>query len=262
MEPASTSMRGIVAAFEIEMSNPFHSGSTGGLGGPGQGGHVSPDWYIQYGMDLGGSVGTTVYAAFDAHITRFSPHDPASDSGKVYGAQLFMRSPNDQMGGFYTHLTDTSPGLAVGAQVSRGDPLGTVYGFAGIPPHLHLALVEIIGGAPNGTYQGVDLYQFFLDTLNTDDVTAVEFHQDGTPPTLGGTPDPVWFDLSTLRGIQAGLAALGYDPGPIDGIDGPSTRSAVESFQAGQGIPQDGRCVGATLDALRAALLDAGFDVG
>jgi hypothetical protein len=43
-------------------------------------------------MDLGTDEGTEVHAAFDAHITKFIPHDPAADSGKVYGAQLFMRA--------------------------------------------------------------------------------------------------------------------------------------------------------------------------
>ncbi|KZK84864.1 N-acetylmuramoyl-L-alanine amidase [Pseudovibrio sp. Ad13] len=31
----------------------------------------------------------------------------------------------------------------------------------------------------------------------------------------------------TTRDIQARLAALGYDPGPIDGLDGPKTRAAI-----------------------------------
>lgn len=95
-------------AFDIEISAPVDpSGFSGGLGGPNQGGHVGPNWYIQYGMDIGAGEGTEVYAAFDAHITKFQPHDPAADSGKVYGAQIFMRSPNDGMGAFCTHITGT-----------------------------------------------------------------------------------------------------------------------------------------------------------
>lgn len=172
-------------AFDIEMSAPVdQSGFTGGLGGPNQGGHTGPNWYIQFGMDIGADEGTPVYAAFDAHITKFQPHDPDADSGKVYGAQLFMRAPNDGMGAFYTHLTGTPDGLRPGSVVARGDLLGTVYPFAGIPPHLHLALVEIVGGMPGGTYTGVNLYQFFLDLEKTDPgtVVSVTFPQDGSPP--------------------------------------------------------------------------------
>jgi len=173
-------------AFDIEISAPVDpSGFTGGLGGPNQGGHVGPNWYIQYGMDIGAGEGTAVYAAFDAQITKFQPHDTATDSGKVYGAQIFMRAPNDGMGGFYTHITDTPDGLGVGSAVARGDLLGTVTSFGGIPPHVHLALVEIVGGLPGGTYTGVDLYQSFLDLEKAEPgtVVSVTFAQDGSAPT-------------------------------------------------------------------------------
>ena len=33
--------------------------------------------------------------------------------------------------------------------------------------------------------------------------------------------------------LQSMLATLGYDPGPIDGLDGPRTRAGVKAFQAG-----------------------------
>jgi murein DD-endopeptidase MepM/ murein hydrolase activator NlpD len=175
--------------FTMDMSAPVDtSGFTQGHGGPNQGGHVGPKWYIQFGMDIGGFQGTAVYAAFDGHITKFKPHNPAEDNGRVYGAEIFMRSPNDMMGGFYTHITDVPDGLGVGSMVARGDFLGTVHSFGGIPPHLHLALVEIVGGAPGGQYIGFDLYQTFLD-LESDDpatVVPVQFWQDGTPP------GPLW----------------------------------------------------------------------
>jgi murein DD-endopeptidase MepM/ murein hydrolase activator NlpD len=175
-----------MAAFDVEMQfsvNP--SGFTTGLRGPNEGGHQGPNWYIQYGMDLGASADTDVYAAFDGHVTRFQPHDPAQDHGSVYGAQIFMRHPNDMMGGFYTHIANVPASIAVGSQVARGDFLGTVLSFGGIPPHLHLALVEIIGGAPSGQFVGVNLYQLFLEleTIYAEYYVPVTFMQDGTPPT-------------------------------------------------------------------------------
>ncbi len=168
-----------MSAFQIEMSNPFPNGFTQPYGGPNQGGHQSPKWYIQFGMDLGAVEGTEVYAAFEGHITRLNPHVPSQDAGGVYGAQLFMRSPNDLMGAFYTHITDVPANLAAGSTIARGDFLGRVLAFAGISPHLHLALVEIIGGQ----YKGVDLYDWFLRTANTSDLAMVTFFQDpNTPP--------------------------------------------------------------------------------
>ncbi|HEV3198379.1 MAG TPA: peptidoglycan DD-metalloendopeptidase family protein [Bryobacteraceae bacterium] len=134
-------------------------------------------------MDLGANAGTEVRAAFDAHITRFNPHVPANDTSKVFGAQLFMRSPNDMMGGFYTHLTDV-PVMVVGTQIQRGDLLGRVHAGMGGVPHLHLALVEIVGGAPQGRYLGVDLFTHFLAIANTTTVSRVTFNQDGTAPTV------------------------------------------------------------------------------
>lgn len=251
-----------MSAFIIDLSGPFQPG-TGAtdLGGPNVGGHQPPHWYEQYGMDFGAPEGTLVRAAFDAHITRHNPHRPAEDTPKVYGAQLFMRAHNDMMGGYFTHITGVPPGLDVGSSVSRGDPLGTVCRSGGTATHLHWALVEIIGGAPGGQYRGVDLNEFLLGITGTDTVTPVTFAQDGTPPVPGGEVGPRVFHLGSVRGIQEGLTALGYDPGRIDGLDGPRTRAAVSAFQGDQGLPQDGVCAGDTLFALAAALQAKGWQV-
>jgi len=181
-----------MASFTIDISSPFPSGFTSGFGGPNEGGHIPPEWYIQFGMDLGADAGTEVRAAFDAHVTRFNPHDPSKDTAKVYGAQHFMRSPNDMMGGFYTHITDVPSAVGmVGADIKRGDLLGKVYSVPGGPSaHLHLALVEIIGGAPKGRYTGVNLYRLFLDMANTNLPRSVTFSQDGKPPTPAAPPSP------------------------------------------------------------------------
>ncbi|MFD2110554.1 proton-conducting transporter membrane subunit [Thiorhodococcus fuscus] len=41
--------------------------------------------------------------------------------------------------------------------------------------------------------------------------------------------------------LQEQLGALGFDPGPVDGLIGPRTRDAVRTFQEARGIPQTGR---------------------
>ena len=161
--------------FTIDMSSPFRSGWRGELGGPNSGGHRPPEWYIQYGMDLGVAEGTEVFAAFAGHVTRFQPHTPSSDTSKVYGAQLFMRSDNDRMGGFYTHITGST--ISAGQRINRGDRLGVT-----LRDHLHFALVEIIGGAPGGRYMGVNLYRHFVDMADQPRTISVTFKQDGSPP--------------------------------------------------------------------------------
>jgi murein DD-endopeptidase MepM/ murein hydrolase activator NlpD len=181
-----------MASFTIDITSPFPSGFTKGISGPNEGGHIPPEWYIQFGMDLGADAGTEVHAAFDAHVTVWHPHVRSQDTEKVYGAQLFMRSPNDMMGGFYTHITDVPAAVGmVGADIKRGDLLGKVYSIPGGPSaHLHLALVEIIGGAPNGRYMGVNLYKLFLDMANTNVPRSVTFNQDGKPPTPAAPAAP------------------------------------------------------------------------
>ena len=44
-----------------------------------------------------------------------------------------------------------------------------------------------------------------------------------------------------VRAAQDYLARLGYYRGPIDGINGPKTRTAVANFQTDSGLPPDGR---------------------
>ncbi|MGE0583708.1 MAG: TIGR02594 family protein [Flavobacteriaceae bacterium] len=56
------------------------------------------------------------------------------------------------------------------------------------------------------------------------------------------------------RAVQARLAALGFDPGPIDGVRGRRTIVAIKAFQAAHGLTLDGLAGPLTF----AALLEAG----
>lgn len=62
------------------------------------------------------------------------------------------------------------------------------------------------------------------------------------PSAAGPHHDPV-----LVRDIQSGLAALGYDPGPADGVPGPRTRAAIDLFKTREGL---------TRTAIDFALLD------
>ena len=56
-----------------------------------------------------------------------------------------------------------------------------------------------------------------------------------TEPVLKiGSTDPA------VRDLQAALKALALDPGPVDGVFGARTESAVRAFQQRQGIAVDG----------------------
>ena len=54
------------------------------------------------------------------------------------------------------------------------------------------------------------------------------------PVLKKGSNDPA------VRDLQEALKALGYDPGPVDGVFGAKTESAVVKFQQAKGIAADG----------------------
>jgi peptidoglycan hydrolase-like protein with peptidoglycan-binding domain len=54
------------------------------------------------------------------------------------------------------------------------------------------------------------------------------------PNLQKGSTDPA------VRDLQEALKALGYNPGPIDGLFGATTDAAVKAFQQARGITADG----------------------
>lgn len=50
-----------------------------------------------------------------------------------------------------------------------------------------------------------------------------------------------YLNLDEIKGVQQALSKLGFDPGKIDGIDGPNTQKAVRAFQAHASIGIDGK---------------------
>jgi len=67
-------------------------------------------------------------------------------------------------------------------------------------------------------------------------------------------------ESAIVKEVQTALAALEYYTGPIDGIYGPSTTSAIEAFQKDAGITVDGKYGPQTHDALETATEEAEFD--
>ncbi len=53
-----------------------------------------------------------------------------------------------------------------------------------------------------------------------------------------------------VRRVQAVLAVRGYQVGPIDGIMGPRTGSAIRAFQSDQGLEPDGRVTSGLIERL------------
>ncbi len=55
----------------------------------------------------------------------------------------------------------------------------------------------------------------------------------------------------TVRQAQTLLAALGYDPGPADGLLGSRTVQAIREYQKAAGLPVDGRVSGRLIQSLK-----------
>ena len=61
-------------------------------------------------------------------------------------------------------------------------------------------------------------------------------------------------DVRRVKTLQRSLRRLGWAPGPVDGLFGPRTESAVRRFQTGRGLTPDGVAGPATWRALGQAL--------
>jgi peptidoglycan hydrolase-like protein with peptidoglycan-binding domain/DNA invertase Pin-like site-specific DNA recombinase len=77
--------------------------------------------------------------------------------------------------------------------------------------------------------------------------------------TLGGTPLQLGAgsgaagESGRVRALQRGLRSLGWRPGPVDGLFGPRTQSAVMRFQQAAGLVADGIVGSQTRQAIRLA---------
>ena len=64
------------------------------------------------------------------------------------------------------------------------------------------------------------------------------------------SPSLMAWSSDDVRAEQQALKDKGFDPGPVDGIDGPQTRAALRQFQDKQNLKEDGQLGPQTRDAL------------
>ena len=88
-------------------------------------------------LDIMAPLNTPVIAAAPGKIEKLF----LSDAG---GNTVYVRSPDGHVVYYYAHLDHYAPGLAEGAELARGAPIGAV-GFTGnanpAAPHLHFAIL-------------------------------------------------------------------------------------------------------------------------
>jgi murein DD-endopeptidase MepM/ murein hydrolase activator NlpD len=87
-------------------------------------------------LDIMAAEGTAVTAAAPGRVEKLF-------ASKLGGTTIYQRSTDGRTIYYYAHLAGYAPGLAEGAQLKTGDPIGTV-GHTGdadpAAPHLHFAV--------------------------------------------------------------------------------------------------------------------------
>ena len=94
------------------------------------------------------------------------------------------------------------------------------------------------------------------------DVHTMLANAGGSDFSCDGQEATAELDADLVRRIQSALASKGYDPGPIDGVMGGGTRSAISAWQDATGFPATGELTGEEVDMLIAEVpsVDVGAD--
>lgn len=99
--------------------------------------------------------------------------------------------------------------------------------------------VGAAGGAVLGAITGLSMVEGVLLGTAAGAVTGALTNRDqlnlGPAPWRRDAPA-----ATNIRGVQSNLAALGYNPGPVDGVAGAQTRAAVRQYQADNGLSVNG----------------------
>jgi peptidoglycan hydrolase-like protein with peptidoglycan-binding domain len=94
---------------------------------------------------------------------------------------------------------------------------------------------------------------------DADEQAAIELDTTGGPtdswsPAAAPAAPPAAPAGGKVLGIQKALHKLGFDPGKIDGVNGPHTQAAIKKFQQSKGLAADGIMGPKTQAALAIAL--------
>jgi TPR repeat protein len=128
-------------------------------------------------------------------------------------------------------------------------------GEHGMSMHL-LGLLHAQGiGVPQNTGEALKWFRLAQahgievdrDLLSEPGIRNYAKRMNRTPSSTGS----VAAGRQLVREIQQRLTDLGYAPGPVDGLFGGKTRSAIQAFQRAQGLQPDGQATPQLLEVLK-----------
>lgn len=202
---------------------------------------------IHHGTDIMADKMTPVVAAADGVISAYNGSGNPNWTGRCCSLHV---THDDGWKSVYIHLNNDTPGTddgqgwGIADGINLGDRVraGQVIGYVGdsgnaegTAPHLHFELYDTEGIAVNA-------------------YNALRVAEGKAPIVVCQPPNPGSLDAllkgsdiiksgstgQAVKQLQRFLAALGYSPGPVDGVLGSRTADALRSFQRGRGINPDG----------------------
>jgi peptidoglycan hydrolase-like protein with peptidoglycan-binding domain len=220
---------------------------------PVQGDNWYADWFwayrtngLHHAQDIMADKMTPVVAAASGTVTYVNWSTNPNDLNPDRCCNLVILH-DDGWQTWYIHLNNDTPGtddgqawgiapgIVPGVRVSAGD----VVGWAGdsgnaenTPPHLHFELYDPEGVLVN-PFDALRLAQGFsvCTVKQLNDISAL---LGGRGLLKSGSAG------AQVRALQSFLEVFEHGPGPVDGIFGPKTDSAVRSFQTERLLTIDG----------------------
>ena len=117
----------------------------------------------------------------------------------------------------------------------------------GLPTSNRQAYKWLTLAARNGHPQAIKLRETLASSMTEQEIGQATLLAE----RFSTRTSAAYFDAPTIMYVQHALSRLGYDAGPVDGIVGPRTRSAVRAFQSSEDLVVDGRISHQLVKALR-----------
>ena len=180
----------------------------------------SDRWDFHDGIDLPARIGTPVFAMADGVVHRAGPADKEEDRG--FGSTHVLLRVVDPKDGeddlflVYLHLDSIAEGIIPGAQVNRGQLIGTVGQEDAQYPHLHF---EFRKGGPDARLSVHPLN--YLPSPNTSNfrllsLDRVNFYDDGAKSAIRLRFEAPKRQEGDLRGVEVELKGRNLEPRVFD----------------------------------------------